>query len=191
MPKEKKVVEKKKRNHWGELKLPLIIILVMRIGGFLYMYIDPITGILLSFLFDCLDAFTLYLFGVPYSGYYHKIDKRLDYLQYIMVLPIAWQYPIFPYVLGALIYRSIGDLIVLYTGKRYFFVIFTNVVEYILLIYLVILKYNLPFNWNDPIVLLCLLLFKLTCEMIVHVLPIGRQYWKPFTWVPQIRKWKD
>jgi hypothetical protein len=108
-----------------------------------------------------------------------------------MLLPIAYQYPIFPYILGALVYRSIGDLIVYFSQKRYFFFFFPNFTEYIFLIYLVIDRYSLGFEWNNPYILLVLLLVKLVQESIVHVLPIGKAYWKGFTWIPQIRKWKE
>jgi hypothetical protein len=183
--------QKKRKNHWSELYLPVAIIIVMRVGGFLYMFIDPVIGILLSFLFDCLDAFVLYLFDVPYSGHYHKIDKRLDYLQYVLLLPIAWFYPIFNVILIAYIFRTIGDVLVYFTNRRIFFIIFPNFIEYIFLIYLIIDRFSLPINWYSPYILIPLCIFKLVQELLIHKTSFGQGYWKGILWVPKLRTWVE
>jgi hypothetical protein len=184
----RKIENNKRESHWKELFLPVLIISVIRISGYLYMFVDPIVGILVSFFFDIIDSWILYMFGVPYKGYYHSIDKRLDYLQYIIMIPLVVRYPIFPYFIAVLIYRTIGDLLVYITGKRYYFLFFPNFVEYIVLIFLVIDRYSLPVKWDNPYIITALIAIKLVQEGVLHIFGKDKSYLTCFKYLPQLRK---
>lgn len=173
---------------FGKNWLPIWLVTIMRLSGYLLMFWDSFWGLMVSFLFDCLDALILYLFSIPYTKNYHNIDKRLDYLQYLLLLPIAYSTPVFIYVLLALAWRTIGEILVFKTEKRTYFILFPNFVEYIFLIYIVIEKFELSISFDNPVIWIALLIFKVVQEIIVHNTPFGKHYWSGITWLPKIKK---
>jgi hypothetical protein len=175
--------------HWDKFLLPLSIVVALRLAGFLYMFIDPLVGILVSFVFDIVDAWIYYAFDLPHSHFYPYTDKTLDYVQYLLILPIAYQTPVFIYVLIAFIFRSVGDILVLITKKRIWFVLFPNFIEYILLIYIVIERFSLQVEWNNIYILSALVIFKVGIEILVHTTPYGSGWGSGLAWIPKFQKW--
>lgn len=166
----------------------------MRLLCYIVLFFDPFVGILLSFLLDFCDAGILYIFNVPRNDYekeYHHIDKPLDYIMYLLILPLTYNTPIFNLILISLILRTVATFIYAKSNNRKIFVLIPNFVEYIYLVYLLGIKIGyegLIFDYRAWIVLI---LFKLGQEIVLHIYGFktnrGYTIWKALK-IPQFFK---
>ena len=173
------------------MNIGIIIVLVVRIGGYVLTYFAPLLGLSLAYVFDLFDALVFYLCKVP-VGQYHLIDKPLDYLQYIMLIPIAYKTPVFNLFTIALVWRTFGMVLYEMTKNRLWFILFPNCVDYVLFIFFLleflhrlapmtgILGAIQSLQWSDPRIWIGLVLFKLVQEISMHGLYTGDPYtaWK-------------
>jgi hypothetical protein len=154
-----------------------IAIIVMRLSGYAVIPFYPLEGMILSIIFDYADWMIMTVSDLP-KALYHRLDKIIDYIQYIVLIPVLYNTEIFPLYMIFLVWRTVGHILFeKYNNKKLFF-IFPNMAEYLALLYFL----NLRFNWNLNVqsveVLLMLLVFKLVTEYILHFKSTGSSYEK-------------
>ncbi len=151
------------------------LVVILRIAGYFTILWYPLEGILLSMFLDILDWYILSWGGVPRSTY-HKVDKPIDYIQYLFMIPPILSTPIFPTYMLFLIWRTIGHLVYYKTGKRAFFILFPNVAEYIAIVYFISERYGLGVSANSLQVILIIIIFKIVMEVWLHYFAKGSSY---------------
>lgn len=126
----------------------------------------PVEGMILAIILDILDYQYFAREGIAMDQY-RLMDKPIDYLQYLFMIPLAITTPVWTLYWITLLWRTIGSLFKKYTGWKYTYVIFPNMAEYILLIYFMAER----FDWNIEVasyeVLLGLLTFKTIIELYI------------------------
>lgn len=153
----------------------VILVIVYRIAGYVFMMYRPLEGMIISFIFDMLDWWT-FSFGKLPVEIYEDYDKPLDYIQYIFLIPLLYSTPIFlPYMLF-LIWRTLGHLVYHKTLNRKFFILFPNIAEYIAFIYFLDLQVPLDLYPLSPLPFAGILLFKLFQEIGLHYSPKNITY---------------
>jgi len=169
MLKKKSKVQNQKLFKWI-----YIILIIIRFFSALYIFIDPIIALFLSFSLDMIDG-SIAARGVLSIKQYQAIDKALDFFWYI----ISWIYSLlylqqFAFLLTILFfYRSIG-MIIYYTNKsRKTFFIFANYYEnFLILILLGTFIKPLSFLIQDNYFYLfgiMAIIAKLIQEWIIHI----------------------
>lgn len=145
-----------------------------RLITYIPLFIDPFYGILISFVADFFDSYILYFFKVDEKKY-HYIDKKMDYILYIALLVISFFTPIFLLILFLFLFRSFGIYLFNKTGKRIFFVLTPNLIEFVYLIYLYDIKFGYSYL-SDYRTWFILVVFKLIQEILLHGVNIGQAY---------------
>jgi hypothetical protein len=161
------------------MSLPILLVIIIRIAGYVYTLFAPLPGLLLSFAFDFLDGGVFYFTGASVA-YYEYIDKPLDLLQYFFLIPVARKTPVFKTFLSLLAFRLVGQLLFLATGLRGFLIFFPNFVEYSLFVYFVFeffktkpitnvfIGFFHSVKWNDLRLWGVLLVLKIIQEVGLH-----------------------
>ncbi|MCC7290036.1 hypothetical protein IT417_02195 [bacterium] len=160
----------------------VVVVVILRVSGYIYMLYRPFEGMLISILFDILDWFILSFGKLPLKKY-HEIDKPLDYLQYVFLIPILFHTPIFKVYLLLLGWRTIGYLLSLKlrTTKTYLF--FPNFGEYVALIYFTIEKFSLKIDVYSMYILVPLVIGKFCQEYWIHF----KSYTVSYSWGEKLR----
>lgn len=153
-------------------RFPLVwIITIARITAALYIFIDPLWGLVASIVFDILDGQVL-LYKVHISmKEYEAYDKPLDWVTHIVELWVGARYGFFLPLFLLLFYRFMGQFMYMRTGKRYFFVVFPNFFEFSFLWLIVTSPAGTLFDWHAPHpweYLFLLLIFKQGQEFFMH-----------------------
>jgi len=153
----------------------VIAVIVLRLSGYIYMLFFPFEGILLSMLFDCIDWWILGMGNLP-KNFYHVLDKPLDYIGYLFLLPILINSEIFNVYLIFLIWRTLGMIVYGYSNNRKFFILFPNISEYIAFLYLLDLKFNLGVDVLNFKVIIAIIIIKIIQELYLHYIATGNTY---------------
>ncbi|HVX92656.1 MAG TPA: hypothetical protein VHA74_00915 [Candidatus Dojkabacteria bacterium] len=150
------------------LKQPVtIFVIVGRFLGYVFILYRPLEGILFSILFDILD-FEILSIGNIHWKLYNKIEKPVDYFQYIFMLVPAYYTPVFlPYVI-LLGIRTMGMGAYYIFNSDRVFIIFPNMAEYFLLFYFIFQRLNINISVVSWQFLAILYIFKLAQEYIMH-----------------------
>lgn len=154
-----------------------ILIILMRLSGYAVIPFYPLEGMILSIVFDYLDWIIITISDLP-KALYHRLDKVLDYIQYIVLIPVLYTTPIFTLYMVFLIWRTIGHILFEKYGNKKVFFLFPNMGEYLALIYFLDLKFMWGIDVQSLTVLVPLLLFKLVMEYILHFKSKGSSYEK-------------
>ena len=112
------------------LKKPLVIVtLLVRLLTALYILFDPFWGVVLSMFFDTFDNRVLLRKAKMDRGEYTVIDKRVDWVSYMVMLYVASFTDVFPVLLILLAFRFIGQLLFERTKNERYLVYFPNFFE--------------------------------------------------------------
>lgn len=148
----------------------VIFVTFMRLTGYVYIFFNPILGIFLSMFLDVLDWFIL-SFGRIKREDYDRIDKPLDYIQYLFLIPILFNTPIFNFYIFLLLYRTFGYIFVRLTKNEKLFIFFPNFAEYYALAYLLINEYDINLSLYSFELFISLFLLKIFQEYWIHIKP--------------------
>ena len=150
-------------------------VIILRISVYFLIPFYPLEAIVVSILLDMIDWHIL-SWGNVTQGLYHKIDKPLDYLQYLFMIPPLLNTPIFIPYIALLVWRTIGHFLYEKFQKRFVFILFPNMGEYIAIVYLISNRFELNINPLAPNIFLLILSFKLAQETWIHYLAKGTSY---------------
>lgn len=114
-----------------------VVIFVRFLTG-VYILINPLAGLVSMFIADYFDAYFLKHLAKMSWVEYHRLDKYLDWTNYIFMIIVAFQYGYGSTLIGWLLFRLIGQLIFLKTRKAYIFLVFPNFFEFAFLWYVVV-----------------------------------------------------
>lgn len=153
----------------------VIFISLIRVSGYVYMLFQPLYGMLLSMVLDMLD-WIIFSFAKLQRKDYDKMDKLLDYLQSLFLIPLLFNTYIFNAYMLLLAYRTIGQIIYFFTHKKAVFLLFPNFAEYLALLYYIKIHFNFDFELSSMYVVLPLIAFKIFQEYWVHIKK------KSYTW---------
>jgi hypothetical protein len=132
------------------------------------MLFNPFWGMVISMVLDMIDWHILGFSGLKHK-YYHEIDKPLDYIQYLFLIPLVFNTTIFePYIL-LLAWRTIGQVMFSKFNTHRIFILFPNIAEYLAFLYFFRLEFSLNFQLDDPSIVFGLIIFKLAQESILHI----------------------
>lgn len=111
---------------------PLVWAVVgFRLAGILLIFWYPFAGMVVSFVFDWLDAQVL----IHMAGYnredYHTLDKSIDQVWSLMMLFVGLGTPYGGLLLALFCWRAIGFLVHLATGNTRVYIWFPNVFEFV------------------------------------------------------------
>ena len=181
----KQDLKKKLKTLWMKyLKYPArILLLIDEIARFFIVFlifVNPVLAVLLSFLFDYLDAPLAYLSQVMSRRTFYILDKIMDYWFYVFILISSFTLPIFPIVLVLFLYRTIGQLLTIFTYNEIYLVIFFNLLDIFFLAYFLTGR-------SDISLLILLLPVALAREYEIHFRPVTLKY----RVLSQYQKWKE
>ena len=153
-------------------RYPLVwLVTIARILAALYIFIDPLWGLIASLVFDILDGQIL-LYRVHISmEEYEAFDKPLDWVTYICELWVGARYGLFLPLFLLLFYRFMGQFMYMKTGKRFFFALFPNFFEFAFLWLIIVIPSGTTFDWHAPHpweYLIILLLVKQGQDFFMH-----------------------
>ena len=128
-----------------------------------------------NFVLDTIDGDLLIPLGLE-DDTYQPVDKAADWVTYVFMVVSAWRgrWPIFKWVLGLFIFRTIGQLLFFVTNNEAVFFYFPNFLEPLFLIYATIRffkKERTPevfLKWKIPIAIF-IFLYKMQDEYITHI----------------------
>ncbi len=140
----------------------------------------PFIGGWANFVLDTMDGDLLVPLGLD-DPTYQPIDKVADWVTYVFMVIAAKKgdWPIFKWIVGLFIFRSIGQTLFLITSDEIVFFFFPNFLEPLFLVYATILffkKLDAPAvfaKWQIPIAIL-IFVYKMQDEYITHVGNIDR-----------------
>ncbi|MBI2356831.1 hypothetical protein HYV12_02145 [Candidatus Dojkabacteria bacterium] len=150
-------------------------VIFIRVIGYIVILYFPLEGILLSIVLDMLDWHILSWGNIP-QRLYHVLDKPLDYIQYLFMIPPLLNTPIFTHYIIFLIWRTIGHIIYTKFKQRFIFIIFPNIAEYLAIVYLLSEKFALNIDSTSFSVILGIVIFKIINEVWIHYLAKGTSY---------------
>ena len=105
------------------------LVLFARIAAAAYILVDPLWGFIATLVFDYVDALTwMHTLGMSRKLYY-EIDKPMDWVSYIVMYAVAIQQGFSLLLTPFLIYRLIGQVIFMTSGRQKHFVFFPNFFE--------------------------------------------------------------
>jgi hypothetical protein len=173
MPKRASKLVSKKTKAIVQIKKDYSLVwlaVAVRVGTDVFMLFRPLTGILLSIVWDIFDT-NCFILGNFTRKEYHVFDKILDYIHYLFTLIIAYQLPHFPMILGWFLFRTVGHFVHFFTKDHRIFIVFPNVFEYLVIAELFFMQFSLPYSIQDPKVWGAILVFKVLHEVYVHLFP--------------------
>jgi hypothetical protein len=153
----------------------IITVIILRVAGYIYMLFQPFAGFVLSMFLDIVDWYILVLNGLP-REHYHKVDKPLDYLCYIFLIPVLIGTPVFPLYIATMIYRGIGHVIYHLYGNRRVFILFADLPQIVALLYFFSEAGWITFNILDPKILAICFVAKMIYEVLPHVYSKGQTW---------------
>jgi hypothetical protein len=145
--------------------------IVLRLAAALLIFIAPLEGILLSFIFDHLDSY-LWAYSGLTKKEYHEIDKPLDFLTYIPELLVVIDTPIRLLALFLFLYRTLGHVLYSMTGNHKIFLLFPNFFEHYVLAYFIILRFDLTISVFDIRIFIIIAVLKMLQEVYIHCFSI-------------------
>ncbi len=167
---------------WNELKIEFAeywkvravrMMFWVRFLGYFAIYISPFWGMVLAIYLDTWDWDYLQKYKVS-KLWYHRIDKVVDYIEYLMIIPLVIGTPIAAYYLLFLAWRTVGMILYFYFEVNpKLFVLYPNMSEYIALIYFFAQTFNLSWDITKWQWIVGLLIFKIIIELELHVFKFG------------------
>lgn len=154
------------------LKRPIVIaVTAARFFSAVYILYAPYAGLLISMLFDILDAQVLIHIAHLKRSQYHLWDKNVDWLCYVTELWVASLYGLFLPFFLLLFYRFIGQYMYLKFRNTLFFVLYPNFYEFAFL-WLVLTHPEIrpvtSLTYSQWLLLGAFLLVKLIHEFMLH-----------------------
>ncbi len=141
----------------------------------LWVFINPIQGIIIALITDGYDYYLLCRYGKISNDLYQYQDKILDYYWYVLILIYTYLYipSIFIQLLllSTFVFRSLGQLIYMLNHNEGIFLYFPNIQEpifWLWIIYPSLLDQQLLFISVTVIVLI-----KIIIEYYVHIIHVN------------------
>ncbi len=156
-------MEKNKIISLHFLKHPIVwIVTTARLLIALYIFIDPLWGLIVSMIADWVDSQIL-LHGIGITRPQYQLwDKNVDWFAYVVELNVATSYGLYLPFFLLLFWRFVGQFMFLTTRKRWVFVVFPNYFE-IAFLWLVLFFPARPMGW-----LIAMLAVKQVHEIGLH-----------------------
>ncbi|MCC7304193.1 hypothetical protein IT418_02140 [bacterium] len=145
----------------------------VRFLAYFLIYLSPFWGMVLAIYLDTWDWDYLQKYKVS-SKWYHRIDKVVDYLEYLVIIPLVIGTPIAELYLLFLAWRTMGMILYFFAEMNSkLFVIFPNMAEYLALLYFASETFGFGWNVTHWQWLLGLLIYKLVFELQFHYFQVG------------------
>lgn len=145
------------------------MMLWVRVVCYFLIYVTPFWGMVLAVYLDAWDFDYVSKYGIT-KPWYDRIDTVIDYLEYIVLIPVVYFSPIWlPYMLF-LAWRTIGMLLYyFFETKKSIFVLFPNVSEYLALSAFFFSAFNIPLNAASTSFILFIVALKIVQELELHL----------------------
>lgn len=118
----------------------------------LYIFVNPLWGVILSMIADWVDSQIL-IHGIGITrAQYQLWDKNVDWFAYVVELSVAASYGVYLPFFLLLFWRFIGQFMFVRTHKRWVFVLFPNFFEVVFL-WFILFYPNRPIGWLIAIVI--------------------------------------
>ncbi len=114
-----------------------ILIILLKIFVPASMLLFPVFGLWGNYLLDIIDGDLLLSLGLS-DNIYQTIDKSTDLISYFFMLILAWRWHIKKTAIVLFTYRIIGQILFFITTNELFFFYFQNLLEPLLLIYVLL-----------------------------------------------------
>jgi hypothetical protein len=140
-------------------------IIFLRISAALSMFFWPVLGFVFVLTMDFIDGYILkHRYGFS-PEQYHRIDKPLDWFDYVVMLIIGLRIEFSLLLVTFFIFRLVGQFFYMKTKNPRYFIVFPNLFE-IVYLWIVILKYH------SIALTVFVVIFRLLEELYIHeVLP--------------------
>lgn len=143
----------------------------------LYIFVNPLWGVILSMIADWVDSQIL-IHGIGITrAQYQLWDKNVDWFAYVVELTVAASYGVYLPFFLLLFWRFIGQFMFLRTHKRWMFVLFPNFFEVIFL-WFILFYPDRPLGW-----LIAIVIGKQLHEIGLHVLLPKHPEWESSHWL--------
>lgn len=164
------------------LKHPVVwIVTIARLLIALYIFINPLWGVVWSMVADWVD-FQILIHGVGITrSQYQLWDKNVDWFAYVVEFSVATSYGLYLPFFFLLFWRFLGQFMFMRTHKRWMFVFFPNYFE-VAFFWLVTL-------YPQWIWLVVLILAKQIHEIGLHVLLPKHPEWQTGNRVKRFYRW--
>lgn len=131
-----------------------------------------------NFLLDALDGELLLPLGLD-EPIYQRIDKIADWVTYVFIVIAARSWPIWKWIVGLFVLRSIGQGLFFLTGDERMFFFFPNLLEPLFLVYASILFFKKDdaseaYARHRVAIWAGILIYKLLDEWMLHMADIDR-----------------
>lgn len=164
----------KTKKFFEYLKNPVVfLVTLIRVLGASYILVDPFWGLILSLLFDFLDAQVLLKLVGFKAVEYNYWDKWVDWMTYPFMLISGSTHGLFLLFSPLLLYRLIGQVIFHKTRKVEVFILFPNFFEVAFFIFVSLPSIGLLPSIGTEIHQAAVLLgvaFALAREIVLHFL---------------------
>ncbi len=146
------------------------VVLLVRFLGFSIIFFNPVLGILISIYLDIWDWDYYNKYHFPVEKSYHRIDRLMDFVQYIVMYCFIWNSPVFWVYTGFFLLRFIGMVIfIFFYNNDGIFVFAPNIVEYIGLFYAVNIAFGLAIPALSPWFIGTIIIIKVWQEYELNV----------------------
>lgn len=164
------------------LKHPVVwIVTIARLLIALYIFINPLWGVIWSMIADWVDNLILVYFRGITRPQYQLWDKNVDWFAYVVELSVAASYGLYLPFFLLLFWRFLGQFMFMRTHKRWMFVFFPNYFE-IAFLWLVIFypqqTMHISITGNAGIWLLILIVAKEINEIGLHFILPNHPEWE-------------
>jgi hypothetical protein len=144
-----------------------VTVIVLRILSSFLIYAQPLLGIGIYMLFDAYDTLLLEdIGGMTYSEY-ERIDKIIDSLTFLILLPLGLKYGNFIVLAVLLVLRIIGTALFIFRKKEYYLILFPNFFISYLFLAIFLKEMGFGSGFGFPLLVL-LILFQLSLELLYH-----------------------
>lgn len=158
----------------------IVFVIILRIASGIYIFFNPVLGLLLFWIFDYFDAYILQYRAKMSWNSYQDLDKKLDWFGYTAMLLVGIKFGQLNLFLMAFLFRVIGQVIFLFNKRQKIFIFFPNFVEALFIWFVVFRTLNINTNiYGLP---------KPTGLIILFVLSILREYFLHVFWPNYLRK---
>lgn len=153
-------------------KTAVIIDIIVRVIGPLYVFINPVWGAVISLILDCLDFQPLVMALKIRKSYYDLLDKFLDFYWYVLILIYVMAYTnnnwLLLTVVASLLLRLVGVISLVFSRNDRNLVWFPNIVEPLFWVWIALPYVFDKLNLLVP-VLLVIILVKVEHEKLLHI----------------------
>ncbi|HRN70964.1 MAG TPA: hypothetical protein PLS49_07335 [Candidatus Woesebacteria bacterium] len=146
-------------------KYIIALIIILRVFAALSMFFWPVLGFVFVLTIDFLDGYILKHRCGFSPEQYHRIDKPLDWFDYVVMLIIGLRIEFSSMLIIFFIFRLVGQLFYMRSKNPRYFILFPNLFEVVYLWIVVLKNYSITLT-------ISIVIFRLLEELYIHeVLP--------------------